>query len=230
MDELPDPAKQRLQQLQHLSPMRCRAISLAQRELSLWTAADADTLLDALAEKDADHPDVLDERMPYWAELWPSATVLSSYLLSAEQLPQGPWVELGCGPGLAGLCARLRGREGLYTDYMQEALWLADLNGQSNQLPAANTRILDWREGPGELRTPWILATDVAYEIDRFPPLISCLETLLLPGGELWLGEPGRPVARFFFQELTERGWQDEILFQQEDIRIHRLRFRPASD
>jgi len=215
--------------LKALCPMRCREVRLGEQALRVWTACDLDPLLEALAQKPADHPDVTDERLPYWAELWPSSRVLAECILTSEQLPAGPWLELGCGPGLAGLAATRRGVQGIWTDYMEPALWLAELNALTLGCPHPQTQQLDWRHPPVSLRVPWILAADVAYEKRNFEPLLSCFDQLLLPGGEIWFGEPGRPVARDFIASLAGNGWEALPLLQMDTVTVYRLRRRPES-
>jgi predicted nicotinamide N-methyase len=217
-----------LENLRALCPMRETELRLGRfPPFPFWTAVSADPLLELLAAKPDDHPDVVDERMPYWAELWPSARVMAEAILGADTLPAGPWIELGCGPGLAGLAARMRGVPGLWTDYAQEALWLAELNARANGFADPHTRMLDWREPPADLRANWLLASDVAYEVRHFAPLRACLERLLAPGGELWLGEPGRPVARAFFDSLQTCGWRSADLLRIGDVRVLRLTREP---
>ncbi len=217
-------ADELLARLRALCPMRCRELDFEADRLSLWTACDMDPLLDALAAKPPDHPDVLDERMPYWAELWPSSLLLARHILASDSLPAGPWLELGCGPGLSGLAAARRGRPGTCSDYIPEALLLAELNALHNRCEGLATRLLDWREPPADLRVPWILAADVAYETRLFQPLLKCFDHLLLPDGEIWFGEPGRPIARDFFQLLQEHGWTLSSLRSQDNLRLYRLR------
>jgi predicted nicotinamide N-methyase len=213
-----------LSRLQGLCPMRTLKLRLGRFDLQpFWTAVSSDPLLEQLAAKADDHPDVVDERMPYWAELWPSARGLAEAILSADKLPGGPWLELGCGPGLAGLAARLRGVPGTWTDYADEALWLSELNARSHGIADPHCRLLDWRQPPQDVKVPWLLASDVAYETRFFEPLLACMDQLLLPGGELWLGEPGRPVARAFFNGLMQNGWQSGELLCLGDVRIYRL-------
>jgi len=222
----PDPERAAVLEarLKELCPMRLREIRLGGHALPLWTACDLDPLLEALAQKPAHHPDVVDERLPYWAELWPSSRVLAESILGAEVLPVGPWLELGCGPGLAGLAATRRGREGIWSDYMEEALWLAELNALTLGCLNPQTLRLDWRHPPASPRVPWILAADVAYERRNFDPLLACFAELLLPGGEIWFGEPGRPVAKEFIANLPECGWEAEPLLRMDTVTVYRLR------
>lgn len=210
--------------------MICQSLRIGSESFRLWTAKNPDTLLDALADKEADHPDVVDERLPYWAELWPSARVLAEAVMTAVHLPPAPWLELGCGPGLPGLAASRRGLEGLWSDYMPEALRLAAHNAETGGINAPATRLIDWRSPPDDLNVPWILAADVAYEERNFLPLLECFETLLAPGGEIWLAEPGRPVARTFFNMLSTENWSRKKQVQIGDVSVWRLTKKTESN
>lgn len=224
-DSLSHPRLNELEQkLKALCPMCRRTVQIAQSDFELWTACDLDPLLEALAAKPAHDPDVLDERLPYWAELWPSARVLAEAILTRPSLPEGPWIELGCGPGLPGLAALHMGRSGTWTDYMPEALELAEWNALTRGIHHPQTRLLDWRAPPADLKAPWILAADVAYEERNFAPLLNCFDTLLQPGGEIWFSEPGRPVASAFFEALEQSGWQRDLLLQIDTIVVYRIK------
>ena len=215
-----------LAKLKSKCPMHRRPLVISGREFNIWTACDLDPLLDELSLKPDTDPDVVDERLPYWAELWPSAEVLAEAVLERESpLPAGSWLELGCGPGLPGIAAAARGCSGIATDYMQQAGWLTRLNAIENDVadPVRFER-LDWREPDPRFRAGWILAADVVYEERNFQPLLDCFHALLAPEGEIWLAEPGRSVARPFFPELEEAGWRVDTLHRRKPVTIHRLR------
>jgi predicted nicotinamide N-methyase len=199
-------------------------VRIGSESFTLWTAKNPDRLLEALAEKAPDHPDVLDERLPYWAELWPSARILAEAILTETSRPEGRWLELGCGPGLPGLAAFRRGHPGIWSDYMPEALTLAAWNARCAGIVSPATRLIDWRNPPDDLRVPWILAADVAYEERNFLPLLESFGRLLTPGGEVWLGEPGRPVAETFFEMLSTEGWHREKLLTVGEVSVWRLK------
>lgn len=222
---LPEPAKEALNKLQALCPMRMQHYRLHSENVEIWTACDIDPLLNALVEKENTHAYVLDERMPYWAELWPSSLLLAETIASHQnRLPEGEWLELGCGPGLAGIMAAKSGRKGVCSDYMQEALWLTCLNAHQNHCAGKITfQQLDWREPPSDQRVNWILAGDVAYEPRNFEPLFESFECLLDPQGEIWLGEPGRTVAKPFFRGMKENKWRHKVLTRRENLTIHRF-------
>jgi hypothetical protein len=79
--------------------------------------ASADALID---EDDFDR----NERLPYWAELWPSAISLARYLHERD-LAGARAIELGCGVGLPTIAALTRGAQVLYE--RPNAVALADL-------------------------------------------------------------------------------------------------------
>ncbi len=220
---------ERIRQLKSLCPMRCQEMTVSKTTLRVWSACDLDPLLDALAGMPDDHPDVVDERMPYWAEIWPSAIVLAQTILNKRHAcPSGPWLELGCGPGLAGTAALLRGVPGTFTDYVEEALTLSGLNALENCREDWSARILDWRDPPEDLRVPWILASDVAYEDRLFQPLLDCFEACLTPEGEIWFAEPGRSICRTFFEEARSQGWVRSHVHREDGVRVHRFKRHKA--
>ena len=82
------------------------------RELRIAHPRDAEALIDE------DAFDV-DERLPYWADLWPSARVLAERLLGMEGAGR-TLLELGCGAGLASVAAALAGFRVLATERARE--------------------------------------------------------------------------------------------------------------
>lgn len=228
-ESLPESARHCLASLQALCPMRVQHFQFGHLPLKIWTACDIDPLLNALVEKEDSHPDILDERMPYWAELWPSSILMADTLIARKgELPRGRWLELGCGPGLPGILAACLGYRGVCSDYMPEALTLARLNAAQNHCEEMIRFLpLDWRYPGIDETFSWIIAGDVAYEQRNFAPLVHSFETLLAPDGEIWLGEPGRGVAKAFFELLDQSGWQQSCINRDGDMRILRIRRKP---
>lgn len=171
----------------------------------------ADALIDE-AEFEAD------ERIPYWAELWPSARALARHLLEAGALPEGPAVELGAGLALPSLALRHRGRNVLATDYYADALRFARANAERNGLAPLRTALLDWR---GEAAAPgpfaWALAADVLYERRNAEALSALLPRLLRPGGVFWMADPGRTHLAWFTNRMWEAGWRVRRLAEREE-------------
>ena len=176
--------------------LQCVEARVGDHGYKLWHLPNVDALLDELVAKGADHPDVRDEKLPYWAEIWPSSKALAATLLRDPSLCAGRRVvELGCGPGLAGLVALQQGADVLFTDWMPEALELAALNVRENLGQPARVRLVDWRDPPADLRAEVLLASDCTYEARFFADLYQCFARLLEPGGRVLLAEPGQSLA-----------------------------------
>lgn len=185
-----------------------REIVAGGRAWSLLHLPDADDLLDELIAKGPDHPDMVDEKFPYWAEIWPSSLALAAAVQAEPEAWRGrSAIELGCGPGLAGLAATAHGADVLFTDWLEEALELTRLNARRNLHRDVAVMPMDWRRPLSDRRFDRILAADCTYEARFFDDVIRCLDALLAPDGEVWLAEPGRSVARDFFQRLRVSGW-----------------------
>jgi predicted nicotinamide N-methyase len=173
-------------------------------ELELILPAAPDELIDVSAFN-------LDERLPYWAELWPSARALARFLLRNPPEP-GVVLELGCGLALPSLVLLAAGRSVLATDYYREALEFASANAERNGLSALPTRLLDWRHPPREgERYRTILAADVLYEERNARALADLLPLLAAPGGSLLLADPGRTYRTRFDELMRERGWSEAV-------------------
>lgn len=176
--------------------LRDRTARFAGRRIALSQVQDLDELLERV--------DVLDEdeRLPYWAEYWPSAFALADYLLTGERVQGRQVVEIGCGMGLVGLAAALSGAEVVLTDYDPHALLLAELNLLQNGVTGATTALLDWRHPDLGQTFDVVLAADILYERRSFEPVLHAIQDLLTPTGVALVAEPGREVARAFFEDL----------------------------
>lgn len=177
----------------------------------LSLVSNTDELMEQLLAKGEDHEDVVDERIPYWADLWPSAIALSRYLLrEGLVLPGSNVLEIGCGLALPGIVAgRLGGRVTL-SDYLEEALLLARHNWKQNLEATATFRRMDWRDPDPALAADLVLASDVAYELRAFEPLARAFEVLCRPGGSIVVSEPNRAIARSFLDALQLEGFDKQ--------------------
>ena len=133
--------------------------------------ADVDTLLDRLP-KIQFRPD---ERLPYWADLWPSSLALANYLWKAVDLQGLQVLELGCGLGLVGIVASSKGGVVTFTDYEADALAFTRYNAYRNGCRQALVRHLDWHAPTLNQTYALIMASDVLYERANFHPLLHLL-------------------------------------------------------
>ncbi|MGD9487766.1 MAG: methyltransferase [Calditrichaceae bacterium] len=170
--------------------------------------------LDDLVDQVSDDLFNEDERLPYWAELWPSAIAISRFIAAHPALISTKSVlELGCGLGLSSLFIALQNPASLLlTDYEQPALEMSLRNFKLNKLSLPETRILDWRQPELDRLFDVIIASDILYEKRFFHPVISLLGKFLEPGGLIIIAEPNRNIAKEFFKMLREAGYvYDEI-------------------
>jgi predicted nicotinamide N-methyase len=158
-----------------------------------------------------------DERLPYWADLWPSAIVLAERL-AALPLTGARVVELGCGVGLPAIVAALGGADALATDWYPEALAFTGANAAAAGV-RLETMTVDWREPPPELlarpAADLAVGADLLYEERNGAALASLLPRLLRPGGEALIADPRRPHAAALLDPLRAAGWAHE----REDVR-----------
>jgi len=160
-----------------------------------------------------------DERLPYWAELWPSARVLAGALAGAP-LAGLRVLELGCGLGLPSVVALARGARTLATDWYAEALAFAERNALAATGRHLDTLLVDWRDPPAALlrRAPFdlVVAADVLYEARNAEALAALLPRVVAPDGEAWIADPRRPDAARLWEALAAQGWQSEV----EEVRL----------
>jgi len=147
-----------------------------------------------------------DERLPYWADLWPSALALAGRL-AAEDLRGVRAIELGCGVGLPSVVALRRGAEVLATDHYRAALDFAAHNARVNAGRELPTALLDWHSPPREPGSfDLVLAADVLYERRHAEALSRLVPRLLAPGGEALVADPGREGCAAFLAALERAG------------------------
>jgi ETFB lysine methyltransferase len=151
---------------------------------------------------------VKDERLPYWADVWPSSIILAGKLLELDGRGRTA-LELGCGVGLSTLAATTAGFDVLSTDYYEDALDVTRANVFRNLGRSARTRMVDWRHVPKDLGTfDLVFASDVLYEKEYalLLPIILC-RVLDLQGCAL-IGDPGRLAAPMFVEACEAHGLQ----------------------
>ena len=174
-----------------------------------------------------------DERIPYWADLWPSSVALTRHIFEGEHMAGRRAVELGCGVGLPSVIALARGADVVATDHYEAALDFTRYNALVNLGRELRTQILDWHtprtQGLGYFDL--VLVADVLYERRNVAALTALIITLLAPGGEVLLADPGRKNAPVFLEGMRGIGFgfsTEECLVPMDDrtatVFVHRLR------
>jgi Rrf2 family protein len=211
--------------LRGLTGLAESTVEVGSRTYHITHPVSADDLLD---EEDFDR----DERLPYWAELWPSAVALARYLAERD-LRSKRVIELGCGVGLPTILALAQGADVLATDHYEAALDFTAHNACTNLDQEPEVSALDWREpdieGMGIFDL--VLAADVLYERKNAVALADLVPQLLAPGGEAIFADPRRDEAPVFLDAMERYAFEDateEITIEQPARRVkvllHRLR------
>jgi predicted nicotinamide N-methyase len=163
-----------------------------------------------------------DERMPYWAKLWPGAFALADYQAERGSLAGKRVLELGCGLALNGILAAQLGGAVTVTDWFHEAMALAQVNAALNGVQLA-TVWMDWNLPPSDQQYDIVLGADLLYERRNHAPILAALPVLLAPGGVALLSDPGRPHLPAFRADLQAGGWNYREL-KQGDVFVFELR------
>ena len=203
-----------------------RALRVAERDVALLSPANAD---DLISEDDY----VRDERLPYWADLWPSAQILANDVAIMRFRGQRV-LELGCGLGVVAIGAVLAGAEVTATDYYEDALLFAQLNVAEATGQAIATRMVDWVSMPEDLgKFDVVLASDVLYEHRYASMVAEAIATTLVRGGEAIVADPGRIALDEFLEECSDRGLASEPDVRpyvdgeiKQTITLHRLHWK----
>lgn len=198
---------------------------IAGRDLSLLHPANAEDLID---EEDFER----DERLPYWADIWPSGRVLAEHVAGLRGDGKS-LLELGCGAGLVAAAAALAGFEVCATDYYEDALHFTRVNVASLSGEIPRTRLVDWRELPTDLgRFDYVVGSDVLYERSYGPLVARAVDVTLKRNGEAIIADPGRIAAEEFVRDAAQRelriAGNEDVQFTEgvvrQRIRLYRLK------
>lgn len=179
-------------------------VETGSRTFSILRPSNSD---DLIREEDF----VKDERLPYWADIWPSSTVLAEHLVSlaAKRKPTNicRGLELGCGVGLVTTAAMIAGYDMTATDYYTDALAFTRANAWRETGRTPDALMMDWRSFPAEAHGfDLILASDVLYEKEYARLLPGIFKRALAPGGMVVLADPGRIGVPEFMDECKKTG------------------------
>ena len=168
-------------------------------QYSIVHPKDAETLIDEAAFN-------RDERLPYWADVWPSSLALARAVRAMDGKGK-TLLELGCGVGLVAVAALRAGFDVTATDYYEDALGFARLNCAAHSDHALKTMILDWRDLPDAIQAFDVVAgADVLYERQYGPVVARTIATTLAEGGRALIADPGRVGSPAFFDALHNVG------------------------
>ncbi|GFK92736.1 Ribosomal protein L11 methyltransferase [Fundidesulfovibrio magnetotacticus] len=184
---------------------QCLHVEELGRTWKLHRTADMETLWENLGREEFGE----DERMPYWAELWPASMLLCRWLGRNRELVRGKaCLDIGCGLGLTGIVGAWLGARVVGMDHQWPAVYFSRENARLNGVDGPLWTRMDWCAPafkPRAFDVMW--GGDIVYETRFYHPLTRLFRDHLAPGGRIWLAEPRRSVSRPVWERLAGDGF-----------------------
>jgi ETFB lysine methyltransferase len=200
------------------------AVSCGGRTWTLQRAGDLEELWESMTGEEFGD----DERMPYWAELWPASLLLGKWVLAhSGELEGSLCLDLGCGLGLVSVIAASAGARVVAVDYEWPAVYCASQSMQANRVRFFPVQ-MDWRAPAFKSgRFDLIVGGDILYEERFVEPVAGLLESALAPGGRAWFAGPERTPSKYAWERLPQLGFVVEPLASSvEDWKGHPVNMR----
>lgn len=141
---------------------------------------------------------------PYWAQIWPAAMALSSFLDNhRSSIFDKQVLELAAGLGLPSLVAAAAGAKNVCaSDYSEEAVQVLQQTINHNRFTNMESRRLNWHQLPNNLQPDVLLLSDINYDPAEFETLFQVLTEFLQKGTLIILSTPQRLMAKPFISRL----------------------------
>lgn len=195
-------------------PTELLELDIGPRRLSLFRVKDLEQYVDreALLKDETEEP-------PYWAHLWTGALTLACYVEACLDCEGVSVLDLGCGLGLTGIIAALKGGRVTFADKEHEAVAFAAANARRNGCPAFTTRTLDFTTEELDTRFSLILGAEILYDRPTFPALARFLARHLDAHGRAVFADARRTNTEEFYRQLDLVGlrWRREERSERED-------------
>lgn len=189
-------------------------LTIGSRRLTLLRVKDLERWVDreALLRDETEEP-------PYWAHLWTGSLTLARYIERGVECQDLQILDLGCGLGLTGIVAALKGGRVTFADKESDALAFAAVNAQMNGCPLFAVKLLDFTQSVIDQQFSLILAAEILYDRPVFPKLIAFLKHHLSPGGRALIADAKRTNTDDFYHQLAVAGltWTREEVSEREE-------------
>lgn len=195
-------AGDRMRQIARLDS-ECISIPLAEREIRIWRPVNAESYI--LNTTQADFGE--EERLPYWAMLWPACIALAEELACATDMAGRSLIELGAGLGVPAIAAATSGASVMATDWYNEALEFIRESADANAV-TVHAKFLDWRFPPALPKFDVLAGADLLYERRNHALILDLMERFVAPDGFAIFSDPQRHMSADFFDAADSMGWQ----------------------
>ena len=144
---------------------------------------------------------------PYWADVWPASLAVARWLARRRDLEAKRVLDLGCGVGVAGCGALLRGASVTFADLEPDALAFAEFNGLATGAPRERIERLqlDWHRQTAPTGFDLLLLADVTYRPVHHGPIRRHVEQCLAAGGLVVHCDPYRTETDSFLRSCDLR-------------------------
>lgn len=195
--DLPEPAAKLLRELRKdyqvaFEPFRTRDV-----EIQLLKVQDLECVL-----KGRDPFKNVSE-FPFWVKLWESAMVLADVAATLPAAAGPRLLELGAGMGAPGLVAATKGFEVTLSDYEQRILNFQKVSAAANGLKV-DCRFIDWTKPPQLPPFNTIIGAEILFREDLLAPLLALFDSLLAPGGSIYLSHDIRRKTLYTFLDRAQ--------------------------
>lgn len=186
-------------------------ITINSQNFNLLEVNNFDELFDNLLIDEANGLANVEDHIPYWTVLWPSALGLAEYILTHPQLIRHKKViEIGAGLGLPAIvCNTLDAQRVVATDLLPDALAYCKKNAALNNSDTKlEVEVLDWPRQMQHLSDNYdvILAADIVYESRFVDHFIDGIRAIAMEGKSvlIFLAEPSRSIASRMMDEIEK--------------------------
>lgn len=158
-----------------------------------------------------------DTVFPYWAQVWPAAKALCSFLVQHTNLVQNKKVlELAAGLGLPSLLCGHFAAKVFCSDIVPEAVNIMQQSIHHSGFKNIQSSLLNWNDIPEHMHADVLLLSDINYEPAAFETLYKTIESFLNQGTTIILSTPQRLVAKPFVDLLLPFCVQQQEIFVAE--------------
>lgn len=180
-------------------PLQLQTFTVGRQNISLFVPQISAVQKDFEQKK----KERLQPPFPYWAQVWPAALAMGEFLLQHPHYIQNKTVlELAGGLGLPSLLAAPFAQQVTCSDYMEEAVQVAQQSAQYNGLHNMHCCTLNWHHLPPGISAEVLLLSDVNYEPSEFDILYNIIEKFVEGGTTVIISTPQRLMAKGFISRL----------------------------